>query len=206
MTLDAISLPPPDGRSPDWLLVALHGWGANADDLAGLAAYLELPGCQLLFPNAPLPHPHAPNGRAWYALEQEDYPGLAESRLALQDWLRSLETTTGVPASRTILTGFSQGGAMALDVGLRRPCAALCSLSGYLHAPPATQSQPPVLIVHGRRDPVVPLQAAQQARDALTELGLNVTYREFEMGHEIAPPALQVLREFLAAAVARSEG
>ncbi|NJO21274.1 MAG: alpha/beta hydrolase, partial [Spirulinaceae cyanobacterium RM2_2_10] len=49
-------------------MVALHGWGANAEDLASLAAYLQLPSYQLLFPNAPLPHPHAPNGRAWYAL------------------------------------------------------------------------------------------------------------------------------------------
>ncbi|NJL01671.1 MAG: alpha/beta hydrolase [Spirulinaceae cyanobacterium SM2_1_0] len=187
--------------APERLLVALHGWGANAEDLASLAAYLQLPSYQLLFPNAPLPHPHAPNGRAWYALEQEGYPGLAESRQQLLDWLRSLATTTGISLSHTVLAGFSQGGAMTLDVGLQLPCAALCSLSGYLHTPPVPQAQPPVLITHGRRDPVVPLAAAQQAREALVDLGLSVTYHEFDMGHEVTPPVLKTLREFLAAAV-----
>ncbi len=197
MTLDAISLPPLGGSPPERLLVILHGWGANAEDLASLAAYLQLPSYQLLFPNAPLPHPHAPNGRAWYALEEEGYPGLAESRQQLADWLRLLAVSTGIPATHTVLAGFSQGGAMALDVGLRLPLAALCSLSGYLHAPPVPQFQPPVLIVHGHHDPVVPINAAQQAQQVLKELGISVTYHEFAMGHEVTPAVLKVLREFL---------
>ena len=176
MTLDAISLPPLGGSPPERLLVVLHGWGANAEDLASLAAYLQLPSYQLLFPNAPLPHPHAPNGRAWYALEEEGYPGLAESRQQLADWLRLLAVSTGIPATHTVLAGFSQGGAMALDVGLRLP---------------------PVLIVHGHHDPVVPINAAQQAQQVLKELGILVTYHEFAMGHEVTPAVLKVLREFL---------
>jgi phospholipase/carboxylesterase len=198
MTLDAISLPPQSGNAPQSLLIALHGWGANAEDLAGLAPFLDLPNCYMLFPNAPLPHWQIPGGRAWYALEQEGYPGLADSREALMDWLRSLETTTGVPLNRTILLGFSQGGAMTLDVGLRLPLAGLCVLSGYLHdAPVLNDILPPVLMIHGQYDPVVPLKAAQSARTTLTDLGVAVDYREMAMGHEIIPETIEVVSQFI---------
>jgi phospholipase/carboxylesterase len=159
----------------------------------------NLPNFQFLFPNAPFPHPQVPWGRAWYALETENYEGLAESRQKLYDWLLSLENTTGIPLSRTILSGFSQGGAMTLDVGLNLPLAGLCSLSGYLHTQPKiTEAEhPPILIVHGRQDPVVPLQAAQKARDELSALGMKVQYQEFDMGHEIQPEVLALMRQFI---------
>lgn len=159
----------------------------------------DLPGYQFIFPDAPFPHPQVPWGKAWYSLESSDYEGLSESRQILVNWLLSLESTTGIPLSRTILSGFSQGGAMTLDVGLNLPVAGLCSLSGYLHLKPeASQSTlPPILIVHGKQDPVVPLQAAQQARDELTALGAKVDYHELEMGHEIPPLALEIVQKFI---------
>lgn len=197
--LDVISVSPSSGNSPKGSLVALHGWGANAQDLVTLAPFLQLPDYQLFFPNAPFPHPHAPGGRAWYALERQDYAGLEESRQRLREWLLSLEGSTGIPLSKTILGGFSQGGAMTLDVGLTLPLAGLCSLSGYLHSEPKATNEPfpPILIVHGRQDTVVRLQAAHEAREILTGLGASVEYAEFDIGHEVSPPVLKVMQEFV---------
>jgi phospholipase/carboxylesterase len=135
----------------------------------------------------------------WYDLSSQNGQGLPESRKLLTDWLHSLESSTGVPLSRTILSGFSQGAAMTLDVGLSLPLAGLVALSGYLHpvSEPAGGTFPPVLIVHGRQDSVVPLKAAQYARDSLVALGVSVQYHEFDMGHEIRPEVLVLIRNFV---------
>lgn len=152
----------------------------------------------MIFPNAPFSHPQAPGGKAWYALEKSDYAGLAESRQKLKDWLLSLEKEIGIPLSQTVLAGFSQGGAMTLDVGLSLPLAGICSLSGYLHSlPQGGEHSPPVLIVHGKQDQVVPLKLAQQARDELGKLGIEVDYHEFNMGHEIQPEVLTIIHSFI---------
>ena len=96
----------------------------------------------------------------------------AESRQLLTTWLQGLETVVGIPLSQTILAGFSQGGAMALDVGLQLPLAGLIVLSGYLHASVNMASPTcPVLVVHGRQDPVVPLAMAQQTKAELSLKG-----------------------------------
>ncbi len=200
LSLEAILIPPSNGEAPKHLMVALHGWGANYQDLASLASFFNLPDYQFIFPNAPFPHPEVRGGRAWYALESSNYPGLAEGRQMLLDWLLSLEEQTGVSLSQTVLSGFSQGGAMTLDVGLDLPLAGLCSLSGYLHFEARNRQKaqiPPILIIHGQQDMVVPLKAAQQARDELTLLGATVTYQTFEMGHEISPQALKVVEAFI---------
>lgn len=199
MSLDGLSIPPASGKSPTKLLVALHGWGANFHDLVALAPLLDLPDFQLMFPNAPFPHPHVPGGRAWYALESEDYAGLDKSRFLLLHWLRSLEESTNIPLSQTVLMGFSQGAAMSLDVGLQLPVAGVCSLSGYLHNTPQAAENPllPVLLVHGRQDLVVPIQEAYKAKDKLLSFGLDVEYHEFDMGHEIPSQALMVMQQFI---------
>lgn len=200
-TLEFISVPPTTGQPPKGLIVTLHGWGANAEDVASLSRFFNLPDYQFLFPNAPFPHPNSYVGRAWYDLRTENmYQGLTESRQILTDWLLSLEGNTGMPLSQTILSGFSQGGAMTLDVGLKLPLAGLVSLSGYLHRDIEMQniaSLPPVLIMHGRQDTVVPLQAAVSARKTLESLGATVEYYEFDMGHEIRPEMLELLRNFV---------
>ncbi len=197
MSLQSITIPPKNDQPADKLLVMLHGWGANLYDLAPLANVLDLPNYQYIFPNAPFAHPQVPGGRAWYSLETEDYQGLTESREILINWLISLEETTKIPLAQTILAGFSQGGAMTLDVGLELPLAAICSLSGYLHCQPQSKNNPPVLIIHGKQDQVVPIKAAQNAKNQLTKLGLNIQYQEYNMGHEIIPEALDLLRNFV---------
>ena len=190
---------PHDDR-PNYLLVTLHGWGANYQDFVPVAKMLNLPNFGYWFPNAPFNHPQVPGGRAWYALESKEYTGLEESRELLRNWLISLESSTGVPLNRTIMAGFSQGGAMTLDIGLTLPLAALCSFSGYLHYHPQSQPEtqfPPTLIVHGRQDMVVPVTAAQQARDELGAIGVSVQYQEFDMGHEVPAPATNLMQQFI---------
>lgn len=229
MSLEALSFPARNRSSPPLppkaLLVMLHGWGANSQDVAALASYLDLPGFQCFFPNAPFPFPYSPEGRIWYDLPEtysflnqpsiDQQTQLQESRQRLILWLKSLAATTGVPLSRTILAGFSQGGAMTLEVGLDLPLAALMVLSGYAHGPLAVKPMEPVkpiepvkpgepgrnlpkiLMVHGQFDQVVPLQAAHQARDRLTELGAQVQYHELKMGHEIQPVVLKLMQSFI---------
>ncbi|MGL5806087.1 MAG: alpha/beta hydrolase [Xenococcaceae cyanobacterium] len=201
MSLKSISIPLSQGKKAKFLLVALHGWGANSQDLAPLTSEFELPEFQFIFPDAPYTHPQLATGKAWYDLNSNDFQGLDQSRQTLSDWIKSLEKTTGVPLSRTFLAGFSQGGAMTLDVGLTLPLAGLCSLSGYLHSPPQVydRATPPVLIVHGRQDSVVPVQAAQKARDTLRSLGVEVEYQEFNMDHEIIPEVLTLMKRFILA-------
>ncbi|MEH1874608.1 alpha/beta hydrolase [Nostoc sp.] len=195
-----------DSQPPSGLIVTLHGWGANAEDVASLLPLLNLPDYQFVLPNAPYPHPYSAVGRAWYDLRVENmYEGLAESRQLLRDFLQSLESTTGVPLSRTILSGFSQGGAMTLDVGSKLPLAGLVVMSGYLHPDAVRANQkgiPPTLISHGKYDEVVPLQAALRARETLKSLNVAVEYHEFDMGHEINPQTLEVLRNFVVNTIA----
>ncbi|ASC70871.1 Carboxylesterase 1 [Halomicronema hongdechloris C2206] len=208
LTLTALSLPIASPQPDDWLVVALHGWGANASDLVGLTSYITLPGVRFSFPEAPFAHPYAPGGRMWYDLPAQfnaDAPpalhqqsDLQESRQRLSQWLRSLPEDSGIPLTRTVLAGFSQGGAMALDVGLSLPLAGLIILSGYCHGPlPATVTPRPIVMVHGTFDPVVPLALAQQARATLQAAGLSVQYHELPMGHEISPQALTLIRTAL---------
>jgi phospholipase/carboxylesterase len=185
-------------------IVMLHGWGANAQDVAFLCSLLKLDDVQFILPDAPFQHPYSYEGRMWYDLSDASFStdlsqrsDLLSSRQQLTDWLNSLEQTTGIPLSRTILGGFSQGGAMTLDVGLSLPLAGLMILSGYQHAPLNPGAKiPPILMVHGRQDAVVPLIAAHRAKASLEGLGLSIDYQEFEMGHEISPLVLNKIYEF----------
>lgn len=201
MSLSVISVPPVSGKPTAGLLAVLHGFGGNAQELASLAPVLNLPDYQLMFANAPFPHSYTSTGKMWYDLgRSQDAPQqLAQSRQLLTEWLTSLESATGIPLSRTVLCGFSQGGAMTLDVGLNLPLGGLVVLSGYLH--PVSQRSdggyPPVLIAHGTQDTIVPLSSAQKAREALTALGVSVRYQEFNMGHYVLPEELQVVQNFV---------
>ena len=208
--MEAIAIAPKSSSSQaERLLVLLHGWGANAQDVAGLIeaiAMISAP-TQALLPNAPFAHPMVPGGRAWYNFPstydfQKPYDfraqaDLQESRQRLKTWMESLPEETGIPLESTIMGGFSQGGAMTLDVGPQLPLAAMVILSGYSHAPIVPCITPrPILIIHGRQDPVVPLTRALDTRKQLIAQGLPVTYEEFDMGHEVSLEALKVASQF----------
>ena len=198
-TIEAISALPSD-EQPTYLLVMLHGWGANYQDFVPFAKMLNLPSFGYMFPNAPYEHFQVQGGRAWYALESKEFTGLNESKKLLLDWLTSLEDATGVPLERTIMAGFSQGGAMTLDVGLTLPLAAVCSFSGYLHYQPQGESDktyPPTMIIHGKQDPVVPLEAARKAKEELSKIGVSVQYWEFDMAHEVQNRAIATFKQFI---------
>jgi phospholipase/carboxylesterase len=202
--LEIISVPA-NTPTPAGTIVLLHGWGANHDDLGELVPYFKLPEYQFLFPNGIFDHEYSETGKMWYSftgagqLTDRSITQLATSRQILSEWIQTLPATTGVPLDRTWIAGFSQGGAMTLDIGLDLPVAGLIVLSGYLHpdCPKPLTTAPPVSIVHGRQDDVVPITAARMSRDRLTQWGVNVQYQEFDMGHSIIPEVLQVVKSFV---------
>ncbi|NES79137.1 MULTISPECIES: alpha/beta hydrolase [Okeania] len=202
--LSSITISP--NLEPTGLFVLLHGWGANCNDLTPLATQLNLPDYWFEFPDAPLPHPEVPEGKMWYDLSNLEFQGLVESRQILIDWLISLESKTGIPLSKTILCGFSQGGAMAMDVGVTLPIKGLIILSGYLHSQlqPSGEKLPPVLVTHGTQDPVLPIEQGRRTRDTFTNLGANIQYQEFNMGHEIIPEIVKLMRSFVIDTMAKA--
>lgn len=210
LSLNAIALTP-DGADQR-LLVLLHGWGANAQNVAGLIEAINMIAAptRALLPQAPFDHPMVPGGRAWYSFPAnydfrsphnfEAQADLQESRQRLTHWMRSLPEQTGIPLEKTIMGGFSQGGAMTLDVGPSLPLAAMLILSSYSHAPiTKCVTQRPVLLLHGRQDPVVPLTKALETKAQLEQRNLAVTYHEFDMGHEVSLEALRVASQFCSA-------
>jgi phospholipase/carboxylesterase len=202
--LDIIFVPartePPIGT-----IVLLHGWGANNQDLGDLVPYFKLPEYQFLFPNGIFDHDYSDEGKMWYSftgagqLNDLSMAQLATSRQVLTEWVQSLPDSTGVPLDRTWIAGFSQGGAMTLEIGLDLAVAGLIVMSGYVHPDRAkpVQTAPPVLIVHGRQDDVVPIAAAQTSQETLIQWGVEVQYQEFDMGHSIVPEVLDVVRNFV---------
>ncbi len=211
MSLNAISITPNTARSndSDHLLVLLHGWGANAQNVAGLIEAINMIAIpfQGLLPNAPFDHPTVPGGKQWYGFPPnynfnlpysfERQADLQKSRKLLKTWMESLPDKTGIPLEKTIMGGFSQGGAMTLDVGPQLPLAAMLILSSYSHAPIARcVSSRPVLVIHGRQDPVVPLAKALDTKAQLEQRALPVTYQEFDMGHEVSLEALSAASQF----------
>lgn len=231
MPLNAILWPEQPLRSPKKAVVMLHGWGANAQDLVDLAPALSPPltptrppsqssgqpvawspqpsnaadaqedGCQFIFLEAPFPHPYNPVGCMWYDLESPNWEGLDQSRQLLETSLKDWSESLGLPLERILLGGFSQGGAMTLEVGLSLPLAGLIVFSGYLHTP-LQRSRPtfrnPALVIHGQQDAVVPIAAAHQVRDVLTRFQIPVAFYEFpNMGHEINLEAIALAQDLI---------
>ena len=182
-------------------VVFLHGWGANARDPMSWVSSLGLPYCHFWFPEAPFPHPQVPGGRAWFDLEK--WQGLERSIDLLQGWLLNLEKLSEIPLSQTVLAGFSQGGAMALRVGLELEptLAGVISLSGFLAGAPRIERRrspmPPSLIVHGRQDSVVLVDLARQTKQVLEAIGARTEYYELDCGHEIPGAAIALVEQFL---------
>ncbi len=216
-TENEITLEPADPAVASVIL--LHGLGADGWDFVPIAGELGLPdslAVRFVFPHAPM-RPVTVNAgyvmRAWYDIREftpdgrADAEGLAESMRRVDACLAQ-EVAKGVDASRIVLAGFSQGGAVALEAGLRYPqrLAGVMALSTYLPFPArlATErsganADVPILMCHGRLDPVVPIAMGLEARDALVTLGYAVEWREYPMQHEVCAPELTEVARWIRA-------
>ena len=210
------------GAAPEWSVIWLHGLGADGNDFMPIVPELVRPGwpaVRFVFPHAPVRTVTINNGmpmRAWYDIRDTDLANRAdaggvEASIAQVGALIDREATRGIPASRVVLAGFSQGGAITLAAGLRRatPLAGLVALSTYLplaaaalQALPATTGSQartqPVFMAHGSHDPVVPLQAGRMGAQVLRELGFALEWHEYPMAHQVCAEQIADLSAWFA--------
>ena len=224
--LDGPRVPAANGRA-DSLVVFLHGYGADGNDLIELGRQWRalLPGTAFVSPHASERCAGAPMGRQWFGLANaptddpsgadQRWKGAVAARGALDAFLDAELQGMGLDGSRLALVGFSQGTMMGLHVGLRRPkaVAAILGFSGVLIGPEhlaedrATNAQgsaPPVLLVHGDRDDVIPLDALFISANALAKADIPTQWHlSFGIGHGIDAGGLKHGGAFLAQSFSR---
>ena len=209
------------GKNPAASVIWMHGLGADGNDFAPIIPALPLPktAIRFVFPHAPV-QPVTINGgmrmRAWYdisdgAIRREDEAGVRGSQKLIEA-LIAREKERGTSAGRLVLAGFSQGGAIALQTGLRQPqrIAGIMALSTYLpiadkfatEASSANRDAPRCR-AHGSYDPVIPLARAEQSRDILKSLGYEVDWREYPMPHSVCPEEVADIGAWLTAVLGR---
>jgi phospholipase/carboxylesterase len=194
------------GRQPTAAVIWLHGLGADGHDFEPIVPELDLPDAlpvRFVFPHAPM-QPVTINGgmvmRAWYDIYQlegkrrEDDTGVQASQAAVEELL-AREKARGIPAGRIVLAGFSQGGAIALQTGLRHAerLAGVMALSTYLPLgdtlaaeASAANRDVPIFMAHGRFDPLILIERARASRKALEALGYRVEWRDYSMEHSVS--------------------
>ncbi|MGB1963883.1 MAG: alpha/beta hydrolase [Candidatus Puniceispirillales bacterium] len=195
--------------SPQQLIVLLHGWGADGSDLIDLAPHLSarFPHAVICAPDGPEPCTANPMGRQWFDLGVDATQideGPSRAFPGLQKLLQALMEQFHISASQLAVAGFSQGGMMALYSGVRLTEApgAIISIAGALLAPnqmaQALTAKPPVLLVHGKDDQVVPFQAMDMAKMVLESNGISVETLACEgVGHGISDDGLNRLITFI---------
>jgi phospholipase/carboxylesterase len=193
------------GDNPEISVIWLHGLGADGNDFVPIVKELDLsglPAIRFIFPHARQIPVTVNNGyvmRAWYDItgaelvRREDEGGLRASQLEVEAFI-AREKARGIPASRIVLAGFSQGCAMTIQAGLRHPepLAGLLCLSGYVPLSaklPTERSEAalatPIFMAHGRFDQVVPFNRAEMSRDLLVSMGCKVEWHEYAMQHTL---------------------
>ena len=200
----------PAGDGPHPTILTLHGRGANAFDLLGLAPYLCSGKFLLICPQAPLETPIGPGatGYAWYPLSlggPPDVPAIVSAREKLEEFLDSAMNRYSIDPKKLVVLGFSQGGVMAYTLALKNPqrFAALAALSCWLpeetfdRAPAEKAQSLPTLIQHGTRDELINVDRARNSVEKLRSWRVPVTYREYDMGHEINAHSLGDLSAWL---------
>lgn len=208
----------PSGNGPHPTIFALHGWGANAQDLLGLAPHLCDGRFMMICPQGPVEVPIGPGGvgYGWFPLRlngpQEIEPILS-ARDQLKPFVESCFERYPIDRKKVVALGFSQGGVIASSLALAQPehFTALVSLSSWLPRELAdsfnqssADSRPQALIHHGSRDELLPVDRGRESVETLRKLGIPVTYREYEMGHEITARSLNDLSVWLAEKVLSS--
>jgi phospholipase/carboxylesterase len=203
--------------NPEIAIIWMHGLGADGNDFVPMVRELDLsglPGIRFIFPHAKTMPVTINNGyvmRSWYDItgleagRREDENGLRASQLEIEAFI-AREKARGIPASRILLAGFSQGCAMAIQTGLRHPetLAGLLCLSGYvpLSARLGTERTEaslatPLFMAHGRYDNVVPFNRAEASRDLLQSLGYQVEWHEYAMQHTLCLEEVQHISAWL---------
>jgi phospholipase/carboxylesterase len=201
----------PAGDGPHPTILALHGWGANAQDLLGLAPYLCGGRFLVICPQGPVTVPIAQHtvGYGWFPLTMgrpPDMPALLSARDQLRAFLDAALERYPIDRKKLVVLGFSQGGVMAYALALAEPqrFAGVAVLSSWLpkelvslvsHA--EARPLPPILVQHGSLDELVEIARARDSIEALRGVGSQITYREYDMAHEIGPKSLADLTAWL---------
>jgi len=195
-------------------VIWLHGLGADGHDFEPIVPELRLPrAVRFVFPHAPVRPVTINNGmrmRAWYDIFQfgggpEDEKGIRESQ-GLLEQLIAAEKRKGIAAGKIVLAGFSQGGAIVLQTGLRYPerMAGIMALSTYLPIANTLDKEKnkinqdlPIFMAHGSYDDIIPLRRAEQSKDLLVKSGYPVEWRTYPMPHSVCPEEIGHISEFL---------
>jgi phospholipase/carboxylesterase len=205
----------PDG-TPAALVVLLHGYGANGDDLIALAEGWQprLPQAAFVAPNAPESIPGMPGALQWFPLTFRDpgerWRGVVAARPTLDRFLDAELARYRLAPDRLVLAGFSQGTMLALHVGLRRSKApaAIVGYSGLLAGPEhlgEIAARPPVLLVHGEADDLIHVDALHIAREQLAAAGIAVEWHvRPRLGHGIDPEGQRLGGHFMTKALGGS--
>jgi phospholipase/carboxylesterase len=201
----------PSGAGPHPTILTLHGRGANAFDLLGLAPYLCNGKFRMICPQGPLETPIGPGafGYAWYPMSMggpPDIGAILSSREKLQQFLDACMKRYPIDTKKLVVLGFSQGGVMAYSLALSNPerFAGLAVLSSWLPKElipelsirEAVQSLP-TIVQHGSQDQMIEIQRAKDSVERLRALRVPLTYRDYDMGHEITPRSLSDLSAWL---------
>jgi len=199
------------GANPLASVIWLHGLGADGHDFEPIVPELELARpVRFVFPHAPIRPVTINNGmrmRAWYDIYQfgggrEDEQGLRASQKLVDD----LIAAQGLPPEKIVLAGFSQGGAIVLQTGLRHAerLAGIMALSCYLPIASTVAAERsaanrsiPIFMAHGAYDDIIPIQRAQQSRAALESLGYAVEWHDYPMPHSVCAPEIADISAFL---------
>jgi phospholipase/carboxylesterase len=208
--IEGPSYGPHGGGKPGHMVLLLHGYGADGNDLIGLAPLLGqlMPDVVFHAPNAPHPCEGNPFGYQWFGISRLDpaiaLAGVRAAAPFVDAFLDEKFKETGLDESKTVLVGFSQGTMMSLHVGLRRKkqLAGIVGLSGMLAGAELLQSEatakPPVLLVHGQADEMLPAAMTERAAQALTDAGFDTeAYIIPDIGHTIDDNGLQLTARFL---------
>jgi phospholipase/carboxylesterase len=207
--IDVARIPPASGGAPKSLVVFLHGYGADGHDLIGIGREWAavLPHTAFVSPHAPEPCAGAPMGRQWFPLTMRDprefARGVAAARPGLDAFLDAELKRHGLDETTCVLVGFSQGTMMALHVGPQRPrpLAGILGYSGLLADPAALKgapARPPVMLIHGEADDLIPVAAVFSAAQGLAAAEIPVEWHVSPgVPHGIGPDGLEIGAAFL---------
>jgi phospholipase/carboxylesterase len=208
VSVDAIRIE--TGPKPEAAVIWLHGLGADGHDFEPIVPELELDKpVRFVFPHAPIRPVTINQGmrmRAWYDILQlgggpEDEAGLRASQKITEELIRA----QGMPASKIVLAGFSQGGAIVLQTALRYPerLAGVAALSTYLPLARSVETERsevnrelPIFMAHGQHDDLIPMQRARASREHLEKLGYKIEWHDYPMPHSVCAPEIADISAF----------